>query len=29
MEIPRIGKDLAYRIKNSARILAGLGGEAA
>jgi helicase len=29
MEIPRIGRDLAYRIKNSARILAGLGGEAA
>jgi helicase len=29
MEIPRMGRDLAYRIKNSARILAGLGGEAA
>jgi len=29
MEIPRIGRDLAYKIRNSARILAGLGGEAA
>jgi hypothetical protein len=28
-ETPRIGRDLAYRIKSSARALAGLGGEAA
>ncbi len=27
MEAPRISRELAYRIKNSARVLAGLGGE--
>ena len=28
-EIPRIGRDLAYKIRSSARMLAGIGGEAA
>jgi len=27
IEVPRIGRELAYKIKNSAKVLAGLGGE--